>query len=174
MKHLAILTVAGLPLLMPIRARSEEGSESAHLMPPPAKLALDLNRGISIDRQFRSIPPEAIMRITREDIQLIKRMGFEFVKLIVNPEPLMSGNRLNRSNQWYLKKIVDLVVNEGLPVVVCIHPEWEFKKALLSDLEHHRTHLPDKGIPPAGPAGAGRGATPVSSLGRERSLGPPG
>ncbi len=102
-------------------------------MPPPARLTLDLRRGISIDRQFRSIPPEPIMRITREDIQSIKSMGFEFVKLIVNPEPLMLENRLDNSKKWHLKEIVDLVVDEGLPVVVCIHPEWEFKKSVLSD-----------------------------------------
>ena len=126
------VALAGLLLLLSVHARSDDGDTSAHRMPPPARLALELNRGISIDRQFRSIPPEPIMRITPEDIQLIKSMGFEFVKLIVNPEPLMSGNRLDSSNRWYLKKIVDLAADEGLPVVVCIHPEWEFKKVILS------------------------------------------
>jgi len=104
-------------------------------MPPAAKVALDLNRGISIDRQFRSIPPEPIMRITPEDIQLIKSMGFEFVKLLVNPEPLMSDARLDPEKKGYLEQIVDLVVHEGLPVVVCIHPEWEFKKTILSNAD---------------------------------------
>lgn len=100
---------------------------------PPARLALELHRGISIDRQFRTIPPEPIMRITREDIQLIKAMGFDFVKLIVNPEPLMTGSHLDESKKEYLHQFVELAANEALPVVVCLHPEWEFKTRILSD-----------------------------------------
>ena len=102
-------------------------------VPPPARLAIDLKRGICIDRQFRSIPPEPIMRITSADIRLIKSMGFEFVKLIVNPQPLMSDNRLDVKKREYVNEIVDLVVRERLPVVVCIHPEWEFKRTVLAD-----------------------------------------
>ncbi len=101
--------------------------------PPPAKLTLDLQRGISIDRQFRRIPPESIMRITREDIRLIKSMGFDSVKVLVNPEPLMDDAHLDPTKQWYLKEMVDCVVGEGLPVIVCIHPEWDFKTRILSD-----------------------------------------
>lgn len=110
-----------------------EATTPARHTPPPAQLALELNRGISIDRQFRTIPPESLMRITPEDIRLIKSMGFEFVKVIVNPEPLMADNRLDESKQWYLEELVNTVTNEGLPVVVCIHPEWEFKKHILGD-----------------------------------------
>ena len=62
------------------------------------------------------------MRFTRQDIQLIKSMGFDSVKVLVNPEPLLDGSHLDTSKQWYLKEMVDLVVNEGLPIVVCIHP----------------------------------------------------
>ena len=134
MKQLAILILTGLTILLPQRAYSDDGKASATRVPPPAKLQLDLKRGISIDRQFRTIPPEPIMRITRQDIQLIDSMGFEFVKLIVNPQPLMSADGLDQSKARYLVEIVTLVVSEGLPVVVCIHPEWEFKKTTLNDL----------------------------------------
>jgi hypothetical protein len=101
--------------------------------PPSANLALELKRGICIDRQFRTIPPEPIMRITPEDIRLIKSMGFEFVKVLVNPEPLMSAEGLDNTKTWYIEQLVETVVHEQLPVVVCIHPEWEFKKTLLSN-----------------------------------------
>jgi hypothetical protein len=93
---------------------------------------LKLERGICIDRQFRTLPPEPIMRIARDDIRLIRSMGFEFVKLIVNPEPLMDAGRLGEKGRAYLKELVPLVVDEGLPVVVCIHPEWKFKETILS------------------------------------------
>lgn len=130
----AIVTLVGLSLLVPVRARSSEGLAVATQV-PPARLTLVLNRGICIDRQFRTIPPEPIMRITREDIRLIKSLGFEFVKLIVNPEPLLSDQGLSDVTRWYLREIVQLVVDEGLPVVVCIHPEWKFKERTLSDAD---------------------------------------
>lgn len=130
---LVALTFIGLSLLPPLNARSEENASSVRRMPPSARLALTLDRGICIDRQFRTIPPERIMRISREDIRLIKSTGFQFVKLIVNPEPLMSNDRLSSSTRWYLQEIVRLVVDEGMPVVVCIHPEWKFKESILSD-----------------------------------------
>jgi len=131
-KRAGILTVVTLSLMSQVGSPADNNGTLRHIAPIPTPMAVDLSRGISIDRQFRTIPPEPIMRITRGDIQLIKSMGFEFVKLIINPEPLMSGNRLNKS-KTYLEEIVQRVVGEGLPVVVCIHPEWEFKKALLSD-----------------------------------------
>jgi hypothetical protein len=112
---------------------AEDPAAGPYRTPPAARLALELNRGISIDRQFRTIPPEPIMQFTRDDIRLIKSMGFEFVKLIVNPEPLMSDNRLDSRKRDYLREMVTKVVEEGLPVVVCIHPEWEFKKRILGD-----------------------------------------
>ncbi len=130
----AILMLVGLSLLMTNRARSSDVHAVATQV-PPARPALVLNRGICIDRQFRTIPPEPIMRITREDIRLIKSMGFEFVKLIVNPEPLLSDKGLSDATRWYLREIVQIVVDEGLPVVVCIHPEWKFKERTLSDAD---------------------------------------
>ena len=90
-------------------------------------LALKLNRGITLDRQFTHIPPEGIMTILPADIKIIKSMGFEFVKLLVNPACFISGSTINDSNMWYLDEIVNRVLNEGLPVVVCIHPMPEFK-----------------------------------------------
>ncbi|MFC1805866.1 glycoside hydrolase family 5 protein, partial [Planctomycetota bacterium] len=129
----AILTLGSLSLLFPSVGYPAGGNTSGRLMPPPAKLVLDLKRGICIDRQFQAIPPDPRMRIAREDIRSIKSMGFGFVKLIVNPEPLMSGSRLDTSGKRYLAEVVDRVVDEGLPVVVCIHPRWQFKKAVFSD-----------------------------------------
>ena len=133
-EHRVKIAITGLlPLLLAVVVSADDGSTSENRTPPPAKLTLDLKRGISIDRQFRCIPPEPIMRFTRQDIQLIKSMRFDSVKVLVNPEPLLDGSHLDTSKQWYLKEMIDLVVNEGLPIVVCIHPEWEFKKKILSD-----------------------------------------
>ncbi len=122
---------AALSCVAPIGLHGGEPPDVA--APPAIRLALELNRGISIDRQFRAIPPERIMRFTRDDIRLIKSMGFGFVKLIVNPQPLMCLGRLDLDKSPYLEEIVKQVVDEGLPVVVCLHPEWEFKLRVLDD-----------------------------------------
>lgn len=70
-------------------------------------------------------------------------MGFGFVKFIVNPEPSMSGSHLDDSKQWYLRQLVDLVVDESMPVVVCIHPERELKKNILSSPDERDTYRND-------------------------------
>ncbi|MBM4091627.1 MAG: glycoside hydrolase family 5 protein [Planctomycetes bacterium] len=132
--HALFLALAVLVWFVPRTPACAAGpAEDDRVTRPPARLALELKRGICLDRQFRTIPPEAIMRFTRDDIRLIKSMGFEFVKLIVNPEPLMTDHRLDGGKREYLHQIVTQVVDEGLPVVVCIHPEWEFKTKILGD-----------------------------------------
>jgi endoglucanase len=133
------MNVCAYPLALVILVRTlapayaDDLAEDAHAAPSATRLALELKRGICIDRQFRSIPPERVMRFTREGIRLIKSMGFEFVKVIVNPEPLMSDQRLDAQKREYLREMVTQVVEEGLPAVVCVHPEWEFKKKILGD-----------------------------------------
>ncbi len=132
--HVRTASACLLLFLLPgsIATALDDDGQRANTL-PAARLALDLKRGISIDRQFRRIPPESIMRFTQQDVQLIKSMGFDSIKVLVNPEPLMEGGHLDPARQWYLQEMVELVVKEGLPVVVCIHPEWEFKTKILSD-----------------------------------------
>jgi endoglucanase len=116
--------------LVPILASAAAASQPGEL--PQDRLQPKLDRGICIDRQFRAIPPEPMMRIAREDIRAIRSMGFEFAKVIVNPEPLLADGRLGEAGRAYLKELVGTVVDGGLPAVVCIHPEWEYKRKVLS------------------------------------------
>jgi hypothetical protein len=93
--------------------------------------ALTLARGICVDRQVRRIPPEVGMRVDRDDVRLIKSMGFGFVKLLLNPAVLKSGSTLDAASMAYFDQVIDLAAAEGLPVVVCIHPEDDFKRRVL-------------------------------------------
>jgi endoglucanase len=68
-------------------------------------------------------------------------MGFEFIKLVINPAFFKSGDSLNSFNMWYFDKIVNLVVNENLPVVVCIHPEDDFKTKYFGDKTEFESFL---------------------------------
>ncbi|MHB1460526.1 MAG: cellulase family glycosylhydrolase [Armatimonadota bacterium] len=109
---------------------SNKPPSTKHLA-PAAKLRLKLNRGIAIDRQIRTIPPGPYATIERGDIKLIKSMGFDFVKLLVNPAVFMSANGLDLIRIRYIEQIINYAANIGLPVVVCIHPENDFKQECL-------------------------------------------
>jgi len=98
---------------------------------PPARPVLSLTRGVCIDRQYHSIPAPEHVSIHASDIRLIKSMGFEFVKLIINPA-LHEGDAGLRNMAW-VERIVGTVVAEGLPVVACIHPEADFKTRVFGD-----------------------------------------
>ena len=79
------------------------------------------------------MPPEPKKRIHRDDIRLIKAMGFDHVKMIFNPDLFKSGAGLDQANIAYLDHVVRLAVDEKLPVVICIHPIAEFKQTVLND-----------------------------------------
>jgi hypothetical protein len=124
---MSMLTITAMSLMLPLLSASDPQDRPS--------LALELKHGICIDRQFRTIPPEPCMRIEADDIRLIKSMGFEFVKFLVNPEPLMSNGHLDASKKWVIRNLAKLAVDEELPAVVCIHPEWEYKKKVLGSPE---------------------------------------
>ncbi|RKY81783.1 hypothetical protein DRP98_09840 [candidate division KSB1 bacterium] len=110
---------------------SSPQNNPARLVPPPANLAMKLDRGVTIDRWYSTIPSQP--NFQQSDIQLIKSMGFDYVKLLVNPAPHKSGNTINTSSMWYIDAIVNLVINEGLSAVVTIHPDSTFKTTVLSN-----------------------------------------
>ena len=98
---------------------------------PSSQIMMTLGKGIVIDRQFHSIPVPANMKIAAADVQLIKLMGFDFAKVLVNPALMISGNTINTANMWYIDELVNNFVSMGVPVVVCLHPEPAFKTTYL-------------------------------------------
>jgi endoglucanase len=126
MKGAASWVVLGLLAVVSAPAPAGEPGAGVPCEPPPW-----LARGICIDRQVRTRPPEPGMRVGRDDIRQIKGMGFGFVKLLLNPAVVQSGSTLDAASVAYFDQVVDLAVADGLPVVVCIHPEDEFKRGVL-------------------------------------------
>ena len=102
---------------------------------------LALARGVCIDRQVRRMPPEPGMRIGREDVRLVKRMGFDFVKLLLNPAVRQSGRALNTASTTHFDRIITCAAAESLPVVVCIHPEDDFKRRVLGHADDFEAFL---------------------------------
>ena len=97
------------------------------------KPAIRLDRGITIDRQVHAIPPAPDRTVHADDVRLVKSLGFDFVKLVFNPVVFKSGDGLDASHLGYFDEIVGYAAAEKLPVVVCIHPEWKYKEAVLGD-----------------------------------------
>jgi endoglucanase len=73
---------------------------------------------------------------TAEDIALIKSMGFDHVRLSVNPQPMMPNHRPDEipgEYLGYLDAAVKMILDQGLAVVIDMHPEGEFKTRLGKD-----------------------------------------
>jgi endoglucanase len=73
---------------------------------------------------------------TADDIALIKSMGFDHVRLSVNPQPMFTvgePNRISAEYLGYLDAAVRMILDHGLAVVIDLHPESDFKARLAKD-----------------------------------------
>ena len=102
--------------------------------------AQHLKRGINASEWFaqvndkRGYTPEHFQAwTTAEDIALIKSMGFDHVRLSVNPQPMFSErepNKIPAEYLGYLDAAVKMILDHGLAVVIDLHPESDFKARL--------------------------------------------
>jgi endoglucanase len=122
------------------------GSGSAFRPTPLAfTRAAKLRRGINTSGWFaqvydkRGYTPEHFQAwTTAEDIALIKSMGFDHVRLSVNPQPMFNDHEPNKIPADYLASLdaaVKMILDHGLAVVIDLHPESDFKARLAKDDE---------------------------------------
>ena len=119
---------------------------AAHLtaQPPPSRLT-HLRHGINTSHWFAQVyDPKGYTKehfetwTTADDIALIKSMGFDHVRLSVNPQPMMPHGHADEIPADYLNWLdsaVQMILNQGLAVVIDVHPESEFKTKLANDDE---------------------------------------
>jgi len=117
--------------------------------PPNASVAFSraqkLKRGINASEWFaqvydkRGYTPEHFQTwTTADDITLIKAMGFDHVRLSVNPQPMFNEREPNKIPAEYLSHLdaaVKMILDHGLAVVIDLHPESDFKERLAKDDE---------------------------------------
>jgi aryl-phospho-beta-D-glucosidase BglC (GH1 family) len=117
--------------------------------PPNASLAFaraqKLKRGINASEWFaqvydkRGYTAEHFQAwTTADDIALIKSMGFDHVRLSVNPQPMFNEREPNKIPAEYLGYVdaaVKMILDHGLAVVIDLHPESDFKAKLAKDDE---------------------------------------
>lgn len=103
--------------------------------------AAHLRRGINASMWFAQSPrdysPQRLSTYTTaEDFKLIRQLGFDHVRLSIDPQPLLRDPLTNGLNADHLK-LLDGALKEaldaGLNVVLDIHPEDDFKLALRTD-----------------------------------------
>jgi endoglucanase len=73
---------------------------------------------------------------TAQDIALMKSMGFDHVRLSVNPQPMMLDHRpdeIPAEYLGYLDAAVKMILDQGMAAVIDLHPESDFKARLTKD-----------------------------------------
>ena len=73
---------------------------------------------------------------TAQDMALIKQMGFDHVRFTLNCEPMFRRGQADQIPTEYLAMVdgaVKMILDQGLAVIVDIHPESEFKARLTAD-----------------------------------------
>ena len=99
-----------------------------------------LRHGINLSEWFAQVhDPRGYTKehfetwMTADDIALIRSMGFDHVRLSVNPQPMMRHNladQLPPDYLGYLDSAVKMIVDHGLRVIIDMHPESDFKARL--------------------------------------------
>src|SRR5229473_340054 len=144
-----VLCAALLASLCSFGASSSQGqaaSLSNSVQPAssvPAPRLAHLRRGINASAWFaqvydkRGYTKEHFQDwTTAQDVALIKSMGFDHVRLSVNPQPMMPNHlpdEIPAEYLGYLDAAVKMILDQGLAVVIDLHPESEFKTRLAKD-----------------------------------------
>jgi aryl-phospho-beta-D-glucosidase BglC (GH1 family) len=120
------------------------GRGSAFREPPPVfARAKKLRRGVNASEWFAQVydkrgytPEHFAAWTTAEDIALIRSMGFDHVRLSVNPAPMFDEREPNKISVQYLGYVdaaAKMILDHGLAVVIDVHPESDFKGRLGKD-----------------------------------------
>jgi endoglucanase len=132
MRKLILLVVL---LLLSFLAAAQNNSPIAQ------QRARHLRHGINLSEWFAQVydargytKEHLVGWVTADDVALIKSMGFDHVRLSVNPAPMMRHNiadRLPPEYLGYLDGAMKMILDHGLAVILDMHPESDFKAKLV-------------------------------------------
>jgi len=102
-----------------------------------------LRHGINLSEWFAQVhDPRGYTRehfatwTTADDIALVRSMGFDHVRLSLNPQPMMRHNQADQLPSDYLAYLdsaVKMILDHGLAVILDVHPESDFKAKLVGE-----------------------------------------
>ena len=156
MKYLRILWCATLLVflgnlgasLLPAQTAAPSSSPQSGSFAPlvpfvPASRLAHLRHGLNASEWFaqvydkRGYTKEHFQSwTTAQDIALMQSMGFDHVRLSVDPQPMMVSHRpdeIPAEYLGYLDAAVKMILDHGLAVVIDLHPDSGFKARLAKD-----------------------------------------
>jgi endoglucanase len=143
MSRVMLRSVLLLLALWSVGAVAQTAGTAVAKASPAFARAAKLKRGINASEWFaqvydkRGYTPEHFQSwTTAEDIGLIKSMGFDHVRLSVNPQPMFNGREPSKIPAEYLVSLdaaVKMILDRGLAVVIDLHPESDFKARLAKE-----------------------------------------
>jgi aryl-phospho-beta-D-glucosidase BglC (GH1 family) len=135
------LRIAAAVLLLCCLTASAQNAAPASGVAP--QRLTHLRKGINLSGWFAQVyDPKGYTKehfqkwVTPDDIALIKAMGFDHVRLSLNPQPMFQSgqaNQLPAEYLGYLDAAVKMILDHGMNVVIDIHPESDFKAKLATD-----------------------------------------
>jgi endoglucanase len=141
-----LLALGGACFLSAQSAANGSSAQSISSVPAsgvPASRLARLRRGINASAWFaqvydkRGYTKEHFQDwTTAQDIALIKTLGFDHVRLSVDPQPMMASHRpdeIPAEYLGYLDAAVKMILDQELAAVIDLHPESEFKTRLAKD-----------------------------------------
>lgn len=136
------ISVPALAQKRTVAASPNERSTAKPLASVPESRFNHLRHGINLSHWFAQSPTGRYDRerlttyMTAADFDLIKSMGFDHVRLTLEPAPLFNESQPDRLNSDYLRLIDDalqLPLARGLAVIVDVHPSGDFKQKLATE-----------------------------------------
>jgi endoglucanase len=124
-----------------------ETAASSSSMPPmssvPASRVARLRHGVNASEWFaqvydkRGYTKEHFQNwTTAQDVALMRSMGFDHVRLSVDPQPMMQSHRpdeIPAEYLGYLDAAVKMILDQQMAVVIDVHPDSDFKARLAKD-----------------------------------------
>jgi endoglucanase len=137
LRSLSLVFFVGLTAILPI------GQTVMQSPSVPASRLSHLRHGINASEWFAQIYDQSGYTrehfqtwTTAEDVALIRSMGFDHVRLSVNPQPMMPNHRPDEISVeyfGYLDAAMKMILDQGMAVVIDLHPESDFKTRLAKD-----------------------------------------
>ncbi len=141
-RFLAIALAAGIFSAFPAGTSFAQSSQDSGLA---QRRAAHLRHGINLSEWFAQVydakgytKEHFETWDTAQDIALIKAMGFDHVRISVNPQPMFrrkQADRIPAEYLGYLDAAAKMSLDQGLAVILDIHPDSDFKEKLVADNE---------------------------------------
>lgn len=102
-------------------------------------IVMERFQGANLGRNSYEVynPNREIHGVTTSNITASKALGFDHVKITVTPNNMIDAEgHLIKENAIYMTEDVDEILSYGLPVLICFHPEPDYKNVYLGNLKN--------------------------------------